>query len=177
MTPIGHIGGALVLIAIVLLTLDDTAVLWFSAVAVSASVLPDIDLYLPYFPHQGVIHTYPAMFLVSIAVGFLAASVAAVLSDDGNADLENTLEDPRRTFVLTTGAMILGTFTHVTLDAVAYRESFTSMPVEPLWPFTNWVPRINIFPPQAPVWNYGFLVLGVAMWLIVVGTTQRRSGA
>jgi hypothetical protein len=173
--PVGHVGGALILIAIVSLTLDESQALWFTAISVPASLLPDVDLYLPYFPHQGVVHTYSVMFLVSIAGGFLAAGVVATLSDDRRAVSEHVVEDPKWAFTLTVGAMILGTFTHVTLDILAYRESFTGLPVEPLWPFTDWVPRIEIFPPRAPLWNYGFLIVGIVLWLSVVGMKRRRS--
>lgn len=175
MQSIGHVGGGLVLTAIVLLTSDDAPPLWFTAVAIPASVLPDIDLYLPVFVHQGVVHTYSVLVLVSIAGGLLAASVATAWSADAPPAAGHVLENPRRTFVLTTAAMITGTFSHVTLDMVAYRESFTSMPVEPLWPFTDWVPRVNIIPPHAPLWNYGLFALGVAMWVTVVGATRTRS--
>ena len=174
MRPIGHAGGALVLTAIVIWALDEPAGLWFTAVAVLASLLPDIDLYLPYFLHQGVIHTYPVMFLVSIAGGLVAAGVAAAGPSRGNTDSGTVSTSPTRAFTLTAGAMVLGTFSHVTLDIVAYRESFTGKPVEPLWPFTDWVPRINVFPPDAPTWNYGFLALGVALCLVVFGAKRRR---
>lgn len=174
MRPIGHVGGALVMTAIVVTMLDDAAVLWFTAVTVLASVLPDIDLYLPYVSHQGVIHTYPVMFLVSITGGVVATGVAAAFSGGGNTGSERVSENPMLTFVLATGAMILGTFTHITLDAVAYRETFTGPPVEPLWPLTGWVPRINIFPPHAPMWNYGFFIVGVVLWLVAAGVARRR---
>lgn len=167
MRPIGHIGGAFVLTAIVISTLDDSAVLWFTAVAVAGSLFPDIDFYLPHFLHQGVIHTYSVMLLVSVASGLLAAGVAAMISGREDSVSEMRAAHARGVFILTTGAMVLGTFSHITLDAVAYRESFTSLPVEPLWPLTDWVPRINLFPPHTPAWNYGFLIIGAALWLIV----------
>lgn len=174
MRPIGHVGFALIPAAIVVLTLDEPAVLWFTAVAVPASLLPDVDLYLPYFLHQGVVHTYSVMFLASIGSGIVAAGVAAAVSGRGDSDSERIRKSPTGAFVLTLGAMVLGTFSHVTLNVVAYRESFTSKPVEPFWPFTDWVPRINVVPPDAPAWNYGFLVLGVALWLVVFGLKRRR---
>lgn len=174
MRPIGHIGFALILTAIVVSTLDEPAVLWFTAVAVPASVLPDIDLYLRQFLHQGVIHTYSVLFFVSVTGGLVTAGVAAAIADRGHSDPANISKSPKKAFVLTTGAMVLGTFSHVTLDVVAYRESFTSKPVEPLWPFTDWVPRINVFPPHASAWNYGFLILGVALILVVFGAKRWR---
>ena len=174
MKHIGHLGGALALTAIVIWTLDESDGLWFTAVVVPASLFPDVDYHLPYVYHQGVVHTYPVMLLVSVAVGLLAAGVAESLPDRANSNSDMTPTRPRGAFVLTTGAMLLGTFSHVTLDVVAYRESFTSLPVEPLWPFTDWVPRINVFPPHAPAWNYGFLVLGVVLWLIVFWAKRRR---
>lgn len=181
MRPIGHAGFGLVLTAIVVSTMDEPAILWFTAVAVPASVLPDVDLLLPMFLHQGVIHTYPVMLLASVAVGLVAAGAVAAIARRKNSDGRNASRGPKRisrspmrAFGLTTGAMVLGTFSHVTSDVVAYRESFTSKPVEPLWPFTDWVPRINVFPPDAPAWNYGFLFLGVALWLAVLATERRR---
>ena len=35
-------------------------------------------------------------------------------------------------------------------------------PVEPLWPFTEWVPQVNLFPADPLLWNLGFLGFGVA---------------
>ena len=176
MRPIGHLGGALALTAIVMWSLDVSDVPWFTAVVVPASLLPDIDRTFPYVYHQGVVHTYPVMLLVSVAVGLVAAAVAVVSlpPDRASRASERMITSAGEAFVLTTGAMLLGTFSHVTLDLVAYRETFTRPPVEPLWPFTDWVPRINVFPPEATVWNYGFLVLGVALWLVVFEVKRPR---
>lgn len=174
MNHMGHVGGALILTAIVVSTLDELAVMWFTGVAVAASLLPDIDLHLPYFLHQGVIHTYPVMALVSVAVGLAAAGVAAATSGRGNSDRGDPLSDPKRAFSLVTGAMILGTFSHVTLDLVTYKETFYSKPVEPLWPFTDWVPRINVFPHNPLARNYAFLAIGVVLWVAVVVTKRRH---
>ena len=174
MRHIGHVGGALVLITIAVSTLDEPAAFRFTAIAVLASLLPDIDKHLPYVLHQGVIHTYSIMFFVSIVSGLIAAGVAAAITSREYFGIEKILKSPKKAFVLTTSAMILGTFSHVTLDVVAYRESFTSMPVEPLWPFTDWVPRINVFPPHAPMWNYGFLLVGIILWLVVFWAKRWR---
>ena len=167
MNFVGHVGGALVLISLVLSMLDEPAALWFLAVSVPTSLLPDIDLYLPYFPHQGVVHTYPVMLLVSVAGGLIAVGLFAAIGGVREGDSDGRSIDLIEPFELTTGALVLGTFTHITLDVVAYQESFTTRPVEPLWPFTDWVPRINVFPPEAVLWNYGFLALGVGTWIVV----------
>lgn len=174
MRPIGHVGGGLVLTAVGMWTLDEPYLLWFTAVTVAGSLLPDVDLYLPMVLHQGIVHTYSVMFLVSIAGGLVAAGVATAYASRPNAPTRKRSKSPKRVFVRTSGAMTLGTFGHVTLDVVAYRESFASTPVEPLWPFTDWVPRINVFPPNAPAWNYGFLLFGIALWLVVFGANRRN---
>ena len=178
MRTIGHVGSALVPAAVVVSTLDEPSALWFTAILVPASLLPDVDLYLPHVLHQGVVHTYPLMFLVSVTVGLVVAGAATGLSGVRDPDSEKISENPIRAFGLTAGALTLGTFTHLTVDLVAYRETYTSPPVEPLWPFTDWVPRINVFPPNATAWNYGVLVLGVALWAVAfVRVTRRRSRA
>lgn len=175
MQLIGHVGFALALAAIVVSTLDEADGLWFAGIVVPASVLPDLDHHAPYVLHQGIVHTYSVMFLVSVAVGLIAAGVAAAVSHEGDPGSGLTPARPRGAFVLTTGAMLLGTFSHVTLDVLAYRETFTGPPVEPLWPFTDWVPRINLFAPHAPRWNYVFLVLGVALMMGAFGVSRRHT--
>ena len=172
MRPSGHIGIGLVLIAVVIFRLDDSTALRFTALAVPASLLPDVDVFLP-VPHQGVLHTYPVMFLVSVVGGILIAGSNAVLGRIRDAEDDAGGVTPGEAFTLSAGAFLLGTVGHITLDLVSYRESLHGRPVEPLWPFTEWVPQVNLFPADPLLWNLGFLGLGVAAWVAAYRNSPR----
>lgn len=162
MQPSGHVGGALVLVAVAVAVLGDRDAIRVTAIALVASLVPDLDLLLPYVRHQGLLHTYPFMLLVSVGAGTVAAlyrfAAGHLTSGDGFPSLWRALW-------LTAGAFVLGSYSHVTLDLIAYRETFVHPPVEPLWPFTDWVPRVNVFAPNSRLWNTGLLVVGVVAWL------------
>lgn len=154
----------MVLIAVVIFWLDDSTALKFTALAVPASLLPDVDVFLP-VPHQGVLHTYPVMLLVSVVVGMLTAGSNAVLGRRRDAEDDVVGVTPGEAFMLSASALLLGTVGHITLDLVSYRETLHGRPVEPLWPLTDWVPQVNLFPANPLLWNLGFLGVGVAAWV------------
>lgn len=171
MQPSGHVGGALVLLAVAMWRLDEPVALGFTAVGLPASLLPDVDAFLPYVVHQGKVHTYAVMFLASVGVGLLSAALYAAVTGAADLEPEDRSVTPERAFALATLALLVGTFTHVTLDVIAYPETLFAPPVEPFWPFTDRVPRVDLFRPNSVV-NSLLLALGLGAWLAVYATKR-----
>jgi MFS family permease len=114
---------------------DRRAAATFVGLAVIASLLPDIDLWLTElfpaeFHHHGVTHTVVFAVLASVVGGALVAWLLAGPIDDWT---DSERFDWRSLFVLSTGAFLAGNRSHIVADVLSAPD--TSTPIEPFWPF------------------------------------------
>lgn len=147
---------------------DARASMAFIGLAVPASLLPDIDLWIERVApsivhHHGVTHTAAFVLLVSIG----AAAIVAVLS---TRSLSRQCGDDRfgtrDAFVFAFSAFLLGGSSHLFTDMLSAPD--IAQPIEPFWPFIDKAWSVDVIWYDAPLWNLGFLAAALLLHLLIV---------
>jgi len=138
----------------------------FVALAVVASLVPDIDLWLvAAFPnqvhHHGVTHTILFVTCASIAG---AAVVAVVFADRLDGWVVTERVDRKRAFLFSLLAFLAGSLNHVFADMLSAPD--ISTPIEPLWPLVDGSWGIDLVWYNAWWINVGFLAAMVVAHII-----------
>lgn len=159
----GHIAFGLLFALPAWFVWDDRASVGFIALAVVASLFPDIDLWLSnWFPgavhHHGVTHTVLFVTITSLVVG-------AVIAGSFSRRIEDWIGSERfdrsRLFVFSTVGLLAGGLSHLTADILSAPD--ISTPIEPFWPVFTRPLGIDL------VW-YNAAWINVGLLSVMVGT-------
>lgn len=153
----GHIAFGLLFSLPAWLLWDDRASVGFIALAVVASLLPDIDLWLSrWFPdavhHHGVTHTVLFVTIASLVVGAVLTGVFRSRIDDW---VGSERFDTASLFVFTTAGFLAGGLSHLLADILSAPD--ISTPIEPFWPVYARPLGIDLVWYNAAWINVGFL--------------------
>ena len=145
---------------------NDRRSIGFVTLAVVASLIPDLDLWLAaMFPdaihHHGVTHTV-LFVLGTSAVG--AALMTGAFSDRIDRWMTTERVDPGQVFSLAFFALLAGGLSHVFADMLSAPD--ISTPIEPLWPLVDGSWGIDILWYNAWWINFGFLVVMVVAHVV-----------
>lgn len=163
----GHVGLALVFTAPVWLALPRSAAAVFTALAVPASMLPDVDLVVPWVHHHGPTHTLLFAVVASVALGALVAGLDELLRDDGPP---RGVE--RSVLEFSAAAFFVGAGSHVLTDMLSAPD--IAEPVEPFWPLWQGSVGVDLLYFSSTLSNFGLLAVGVAAHLAVFAVARRR---
>lgn len=136
---------------------DDRASVGFIALAVVASLSPDIDLWLSrWFPntihHHGLTHTVLFVTATSLLVGAVLAGSFSRQIDDW---IESERFDTTSLFVFSTVGFLVGGLSHLLADILSAPD--ISTPIEPFWPVYIQPLGIDLVWYNAAWINVGFL--------------------
>lgn len=165
---------ALVFTAPAWLALPRSAAAVFTALALPASMLPDVDLVLP-VAHHGPTHTLVFAAVASLALAAVVAGLDEWLRDDGPPRGVT-----RGVFEFSAAAFLVGSGSHVLVDMLSAPD--VAQAVEPLWPVLDASFGIDVLYFSSPVSNYGLLAVGVVSHVAAYavcrrgGSTTRRGG-
>ena len=145
---------------------NDRRSIGFVTLAVVASLVPDLDLWLvAVFPnaihHHGVTHTV-LFVLGTSAVG--AALMTGAFSDRIDKWVATERVDPGQVFSLAFFALLAGGLSHVFADMLSAPD--ISTPIEPLWPLVNGSWGIDVVWYNAWWINFGFLAVMVVAHVV-----------
>jgi hypothetical protein len=178
----GHVAMTLLFALPAWLLLDGLVPVLFAALALSTSLLPDVDLVVSaLFPtvvsHHGVTHTVLFVTLASVAAGAVVTWVVERHLDTDAAG--RAVRGYRmRVFGFATGAFLLGGLSHLVADLLSAPD--VAPPVEPFWPVLSKPWAVDLVWYDAAWVNSGFLVVIVLAHLAlfaVVDPFDRRSPA
>lgn len=161
---------ALVFTAPAWVVLPRRAAATFTALALPAGMLPDLDLVLPGVKHHGVTHTLLFVVVASLALGAIVAGIDELLRDEGPPPGvgRSLLEFSAAAFFVGSGSHLLGDM----LSAPDIAE-----PIEPLWPLWQGSIGLDVLYFSSPLSNYGLLALGLAAHLAVLAAVRYRRPA
>lgn len=150
---------------------NDRASVAFIALAVVASLLPDIDLWLvELFPdeihHHGVTHT---VLFVTVASVVGAAVVAGLFTGWIDEWIDSERFDRSHLFVFSFWGLLAGSLSHVFADMLSAPD--ISTPIEPLWPVVDGSWGIDLVWYNAGWINVGFLTVMVGTHVAVAYLT------
>jgi len=174
----GHVAFGLLFALPAWVRWDDRASVGFVALAVVASLVPDVDLWLArWFPdavhHHGVTHTVLFVAVASLVGGAVVAGPLAGRVDDW---IGGERFGARRLFAVSTAGLLAGGLSHVVADVLSAPD--ISTPVEPFWPVVTEPIPIDLVWYNAAWINVGFLSVMVAAHLVLAYLTtpaDRRS--
>lgn len=145
----GHYGAALLAYApvglLVLALGFETAAVGGAMATVGLSMLPDIDLKLPFIKHRGPTHTVTFALLVGAIVGLVFAAMGAA-----HPDIGTLLAVALGPFGFVVGALAVGS--HIAADAL------TPMGVEPFGDGRHY--SYGLCTADNEKWNYALLGFG-----------------
>ena len=161
----GHIAFGLFFAVVAWFIWDDRASVAFIGLAVVASLLPDIDLWLSkLFPaevhHHGVTHTVLFVTIASLVGG---AILAGLFSRRIDAWIESERFDRSSLFVFLSGGFLAGSLSHLVADMLSAPD--ISTPIEPFWPFFDKPWSVDLVWYNATWINLGFLAVIVVVHL------------
>jgi membrane-bound metal-dependent hydrolase YbcI (DUF457 family) len=161
----GHIAFGLLFAVFAWFVWDRRAAATFVGLAVIASLLPDIDLWLTKlfpaeFHHHGVTHTVLFAVLASVVGGALVAWLLAGPIDDW---VESERFDRKSLFVFSTGAFLAGSLSHLVADMLSAPD--ISTPIEPFWPFFDKPWSVDLVWYNAFWINFGFIAVMILIHL------------
>lgn len=170
----GHIAFGLLFAVFAWFVWDRRASVVFVALAVVASLLPDIDLWLTklfpaQFHHHGVTHTVLFAVLASVVGGAIIATLFAGPIDEW---IDSERFDRGSLFVFSMGALLAGSLSHLVADMLSAPD--ISTPIEPFWPFFDKPWSVDV------VWyndfwiNYGFIALMIVVHLALAYVTTPK---
>lgn len=128
----------------------------FTVLAVSTSMIPDIDQNLPLIRHRSVTHTIVFGVIVSL-IGGLAVLLAV------SVFLELTVEAFIVVFAYTFFAILAGLVSHLLADALTVGRG--QYAIQPFWPLSYRELRFGLTRSDSLVWNNGLLLLGLLIQL------------
>jgi len=170
----GHVAFGLLFAVTAWFYWDDRASVAFVGLAVVASLLPDIDLWLSELfsdavHHHGVTHTIVFVVIASVVGGALLAGLLARPIDEW---IDSERFDRGSLFVFATTAFLLGGLSHITADLLSSPD--VSTPLEPLWPFYDEPTIVDVVWYNAWWINAGFLAVMVAVHVVLAYLTTPR---
>jgi formate/nitrite transporter FocA (FNT family) len=153
----GHIAFGLLFAVVAWFIWDDRASVAFVALAVVASLVPDIDLWLSkLFPaevhHHGVTHTVLFVTIASLVGGAILAGLFSRRIDDW---IESERFGRSSLFVFLSGGFLAGGLSHLVADMLSAPD--ISTPIEPFWPFFDKPWAVDVVWYNATWINFGFL--------------------
>lgn len=167
----GHVAFGLLFALPAWLVWNERASIGYIALAMVASLLPDIDLWLvKLFPraihHHGVTHTVLFVIVTSL-VG--AAIVAALFTSRIDRWIDSEVFDRSRVFAFSFLGLLAGGLSHVVADMLSAPD--ISTPIEPLWPLVDGSWGLDLVWYNARWINAGFLVVMVGVHFVVAYLT------
>lgn len=160
----GHLGVSLAVyapLAVVLFAAGEPELAVVAGAAMlGLTMLPDVDLDVPFVPHRGPTHSLAFAGLVGLAFGGIGSLAAAHPGPVAAVGLGG--------FGFAVGALTVGA--HLLADA------FTPSGVPLFWPVSGRSYSLSLFRADNPAANYGLLALGT---IVAAGTlvTAGRLGA
>jgi hypothetical protein len=135
----------------------------FLALAATAALLPDVDLWLHKLApaqvhHHGVTHTVLFVVVLSVVVG---AVVAGLFTRRVDRWLQSERFTPGSLFVFTTGGFLVGGLSHLFADMLSAPD--IASPIEPFWPFFDKPWAVDVIWYNSPWWNVGLLTVAVLL--------------
>jgi membrane-bound metal-dependent hydrolase YbcI (DUF457 family) len=167
----GHIAFGLLFASVAWFLWDDRASVAFVALAVVASLLPDVDLWLSkLFPaqvhHHGVTHTVLFVAVVSlVAAGILTLTLGDRIDDW----IESERFDRSSLFLFLSGGLLAGGLSHLVADMLSAPD--ISTPIEPFWPFFDKPWAVDLVWYNATWINLGFLAVMITVHLALAYAT------
>lgn len=124
----------------------------FVGLVLSAAMVPDVDLYLPWVIHHGVTHTVAFVVFVSLVAAALLVSVALPALERWHRRHDELWEPPPSLYAFGVGALLVGGLSHVAADMLS--TSVSGLAVEPFWPFFEKPFSVYVIESySAPRWN------------------------
>lgn len=157
----GHVAFGLLFSLFAWVRWEERASVWFVGLAVVASLVPDIDLWLSrWFPdavhHHGVTHTVLFVGVASVLVGGILAGAVGGQIDEW---IGSERFDRARLFRVSTGGFPAGGLSHVFADILSAPD--ISTPIEPFWPVVTQPLPIDLVWYNAAWINGWFLMVTV----------------
>lgn len=164
MYPLGHVGVALLFVVPVVVFLDPKTATGFTVFSVLASLLPDVDTYIPFLAHHGATHTITFAVAAGLFGGVLVAGgLDAVRNATDSAALRRF--SPRRVFVFVGLAIFLGVLSHVVADLLVILPGTEPIPL--FWPFIGQKYEIKVIHLGGPLRNAALFVGGLLAHALV----------
>ena len=153
---VGHLGITLFLCAPLVNALVTsgyrTEVPRWVGLALAVTMVPDLDLYLPWFTHRGLSHS----LLAAVCVGVVVAVVVAARWGDPLASSADYVRRAMLGFTVGAGSIV----GHLVGDVI------TPMGVRPFFPLDS-VYTLNLFYAKDVEANLAFMLIGVVVFSIV----------
>ncbi|WP_247729274.1 metal-dependent hydrolase [Halovivax limisalsi] len=167
----GHVAFGLLFALPAWFVWDDRASVAFVGLAVVASLVPDIDLWLRrVFPgaihHHGVTHTVLFVTVASLVVGAVLTGLLGEQVDDW---IGGEQFDASSLFVFSTLGFLAGGLSHLVADILSAPD--ISTPIEPLWPVVSEPVGIDLIWYNAAWINVGFLSVMVGVHIVLASVT------
>lgn len=147
----GHYGATLLCTAPASFVVGEQLGLAFSLLALSVSMLPDVDTRVSFLPHRGPTHTLAFVVGASVALGLPAGIVLAVLQPGLPLGLY---------IAFCTGAFLVGLVSHLLADTLT--PGYGTNALQPFLPVSARVVRVGIARVDSLAWNGGLLIAGLA---------------
>ena len=144
----------------------------FVGLALSTSMLPDVDLVLENFlpvVHHGITHTVVFVVAMSLLVG---ATVVHGLRNDrvrGWCRRHGFSLVHRDLFAFVTGGFLVGGLSHIFTDMLSAPD--IADPLEPFWPFIDKPWSIDVIFYSSFWWNVGLLAVAITLHLALAYVT------
>lgn len=168
MYPPGHVGISALLLAplgyLLLAASRDREAFGWLGVALGATLLPDVDVFLPGVLHRGVTHTLPFAVVLGGAVACLAVASGLVLREPSSL-----VGAGRGTIGFAVGAGAV--LSHMLGDVI------TPMGIRPLFPVVDAVYTLELVYARNPAANVAFLLVGVAFFAVLAHRGRARAVA
>ena len=165
---LGHLGMALLWALPVWLFYQRRVSLVFIGLVVTTAHLPDVDLLLlGVLPivHHGITHTVLFVTAVSLVAGAIAEFKLGTWIEQQWLEGEHELLSKWGLYAFTTGAFLLGGFSHLFADMLSAPD--IAKPVEPFWPLVAKPWSVDLIWYNSPWWNAGLLTAAGALHLVV----------
>lgn len=162
---IGHVGMALIWLAVGWVVYAERAALGFVALGVPFGLLPDIDLLLsrllPTVHHHGITHTILFVTTASIVIGaILGKWVVPWLEEHYVPAFEIGI---RHAYAIS--AVLVASLSHLFADMLSAPD--IAQPIEPLWPLYQQSVGLDVLYYNSPLANWGLFIGGLLLTVVL----------
>ena len=133
-----------------------------------AQVLIDLQPLVALVSHRGVLHGWTHTLLGALAIGAFATATGRPLANLALRAFASRATPVRVSWWIAAGSAFVGTFSHVALDSLIYRD------MHPFLPWSNAQPTLGLLT-SAEVYG-GCLAAGVVGTVLYVVRTWRAAG-
>ncbi|MFC6824327.1 metal-dependent hydrolase [Halopelagius fulvigenes] len=162
---IGHVGMALIWLAVGWFLYAERAALGFVALGVPFGLLPDTDLWLrrvfPTVHHHGITHTILFVSVAAVVIGAILARWVVPWLEERYVP---AFEIGNR-YAYAIGAVWVASLSHLFADMLSAPD--IAQPIEPFWPVIRQAVTLDVFYYNSPLVNWGLFVAGLVLTAVL----------